>query len=237
MAYDLIGDIHGYADKLTSLLRKLGYRSRSGVWRHPEGKRQAVFLGDFIDRGPQQLETLGIVRRMIDEGSAQAVMGNHEFNAVAWHSPDPLNPGDFLRSHKLKKNMNQHRVFLKQVGGDANLHRELVDWFLTLPLWLDFPELRVVHACWHQPYMDFLRSSLSPGLLMNSEIMEEASRKDTRNDPREFGGELSIYNAVDVILKGLEYPLPGGMSFPDKGGHSRTRSRICWWDRFAADLP
>ncbi len=35
MAYDIIGDIHGYADKLTSLLRKLGYRSRSGVWRHP----------------------------------------------------------------------------------------------------------------------------------------------------------------------------------------------------------
>ncbi len=237
MAYDIIGDIHGYADKLTSLLRKLGYRSRSGVWRHPEGERQVVFLGDFIDRGPQQLETLGIVRRMIDEGSAQAVMGNHEFNAVAWHSPDPLNPGDFLRSHKLKKNMNQHRAFLKQVGGDANRHRELVDWFLTLPLWLDFPELRVVHACWHQPYMDFLRSSLSPGLLMNSEIMEEASRKDTRNDPREFGGELSIYNAVDVILKGLEYPLPGGMSFSDKGGLSRIRSRIRWWDRSAEDLP
>ncbi len=53
----------------------------------------------------------------IRKGSAQAVMGNHEINAVAWHSSDPLNPGDFLRYHKLKKNMNQHRAFLKQVGG------------------------------------------------------------------------------------------------------------------------
>ncbi|RKX93514.1 MAG: hypothetical protein DRZ90_12740 [Spirochaetes bacterium] len=74
----------------------------------------------------------------IRKGSAQAVMGNHEINAVAWHSSDPLNPGDFLRYHKLKKNMNQHRAFLKQVGGDVNLHRELADWFLTLPLCLDY---------------------------------------------------------------------------------------------------
>ena len=57
----------------------------------------------------------------------------------------------------MKKNMNQHRAFLKEVGGDANLHRELVDWFLTLPLWLDFPDLRVVHACWDQPLVDALR--------------------------------------------------------------------------------
>ena len=26
------------------------------------------------------------------------------------------------------------------------------------------------------------------------------------------------------------------MSFPDKGGHTRTRSRIRWWDRSVVDL-
>lgn len=71
--YDLIGDIHGHADALLQLLRQLGYSKQKGVYRHPE--RQVIFLGDFIDRGPQIRETLEIVRPMIDAGAALAVMG------------------------------------------------------------------------------------------------------------------------------------------------------------------
>ena len=32
---------------------------------------------------------------------------------------------------------------------------------MGLPLWLDLPGLRVVHACWHDGYMDKLRPRLS----------------------------------------------------------------------------
>ena len=92
MNYDIIGDIHGHADALKALLSDLGYAERERVWRHPD--RQAVFLGDFIDRGPKQVETVGIVRRMVDAGAAQAVMGNHELNAIAWFTKDPSNPGE-----------------------------------------------------------------------------------------------------------------------------------------------
>jgi len=38
-----------------------------------------------------------MVRHMVDAGSALAVMGNHDFNAIAWYLPDPANPGDYLR--------------------------------------------------------------------------------------------------------------------------------------------
>lgn len=58
--YDLIGDIHGHADALQQLLKKLGYYRQKGVYRHPD--RQAIFLGDFIDRGPRIREMLEIVR-------------------------------------------------------------------------------------------------------------------------------------------------------------------------------
>ena len=85
MNYDIIGDIHGHSEKLTSLLKQLGYRHHLGAWRHPE--RSAIFVGDFIDRGPGQLETIRIVREMLDAGTALAVMGNHEFNAIAWYTP------------------------------------------------------------------------------------------------------------------------------------------------------
>jgi len=67
MVWDIIGDIHGCADSLQVLLRKLGYVSSNGVYRHPA--RKAAFLGDFIDRGPDQLGVLDTVRAMTDAGS------------------------------------------------------------------------------------------------------------------------------------------------------------------------
>lgn len=46
--FDIIGDVHGCADKLDSLLAKLGYQSQDGVYGH--ASRQAIFVGDLIDR-------------------------------------------------------------------------------------------------------------------------------------------------------------------------------------------
>jgi hypothetical protein len=121
MSYDIIGDIHGQADKLEALLRKLGYVERSGCWGHPG--RAAVFVGDFVDRGPAQLRAVTMDRRMVEDGKAQSVMGNHEFNASAWHTPDPENPGDYLRPHFSErwgeKNRHRHVRFLAEVENDA----------------------------------------------------------------------------------------------------------------------
>ena len=67
----------------------MGYEETNGVLRHPEGRR-AVFLGDFIDRGPEIRRTHEIVRGMVEAGSALAVMGNHELNALHFTTPDPV---------------------------------------------------------------------------------------------------------------------------------------------------
>ena len=61
VAYDLIGDVHGQADKLAGLLRLMGYMPEQRGYRAPKG-RKAVFLGDLIDRGPEQVRTLEIAR-------------------------------------------------------------------------------------------------------------------------------------------------------------------------------
>jgi protein phosphatase len=85
--FDIIGDVHGCGDELETLLGSLGYdveERRDGVgldtgpvYRHPDG-RQAVFVGDLVDRGPRVLDTLRIVRNMVEAGSGLCVMGNHE---------------------------------------------------------------------------------------------------------------------------------------------------------------
>ena len=94
--YDLIGDIHGHAEELVQLLEALGYRKTQGVYRHPE--RKVVFLGDFIDRGPQIRSVLELARPMVEEGAALAILGNHELNALAYHTQDEDSPGEYLRA-------------------------------------------------------------------------------------------------------------------------------------------
>lgn len=191
------------------------------MWQHRD--RTAIFVGDFIDRGPKQLETIDIVRRMVEAGKAQAVMGNHEFNAIAYHAD--------LRPHSLK-NKEQHKAFLEAVAGDPEKHNEIVVWFLTLPLWLDLPGFRVVHACWHQTFMDFLAPKLQRGNKLSRELMVESSQK-----PKDLSdldtSDPSVYKAVDAILKGIEIPLPPPHTFTDKDGHVRDRVRVRWWSRDA----
>jgi len=53
-----------------------------------------IFLGDFIDRGPKIREVLESVRSMVYEQAALAVMGDHELNALAFHTEDPAAPGN-----------------------------------------------------------------------------------------------------------------------------------------------
>jgi hypothetical protein len=224
MSYDIIGDVHGQADKLVALLSKMGYRQRAGAWRHPD--RQALFVGDLIDRGPGQCATVDLVRSMVDAGQAQAVMGNHEFNAIAWHLEDPDSGGRFLRPRHGElgeRNRHQHAAFLAEVEDDAALHREYVDFFLQMPLWLELPRLRVVHACWHAGYMAALEPLLAPGRRLTRELMVAASRQGSTE-----------YVAVEGLTKGLEVPLPPGHGFHDKDGHARQNVRIRWWDDAAA---
>ncbi len=109
MSYDVIGDVHGNVDKLAGLLRKLGYSCQNGIWGHPT--RTAIFLGDFVDRGPSQVATYRLVRAMIDHGKALAVMGNHELNAIAFRTP--FSEGGYLRQHT-PKNIAQHKAFLDE---------------------------------------------------------------------------------------------------------------------------
>ena len=226
--YDVIGDVHGQYDKLVELLRFLGYRERDGLWSH--ATRRAVFVGDLIDRGNGQLEVLTTVRRMVEAGTALIVMGNHEFNAIAWATRHPTN-GDFLRPRlgkKGPKNYAQHAAFLRAVGAESGVHREWIEWFRTLPLWLDLDGLRVVHACWHQPSMDVLRSLTvrdDGGWCLDDDVMLQAS---TEGSP--------VYDAVECLLKGPEVALPEGFGYHDKEGHPRRKARVNWWRKGGTTL-
>lgn len=225
--YDVIGDIHGYADELEALLRGLGYEQRNGTYQHPT--RTAVFVGDLIDRHPEgQLRTIDIVRRMVDAGSAKIVLGNHEFNAVAYATEHPS--GGYCRAHN-EKNLKQHQAFLDAVEFGSSLHRELLNWFMTIPLWLDLGELRIAHACWSTPDIAHLAPLTNTSGGLTEQLVIDGSTKGT-----------ATYEAIERILKGPEVTM-NGYTYLDKGGIKRSKARARWWDstirtlRDAAHVP
>lgn len=217
--YDIIGDIHGYASALEALLRKLGYAysSTSGAWRHPEPGRRALFVGDYIDRGPEIPETLRLVRSMAEAGEAVALMGNHEFNAILFNTFDE-EKGDYVR-RRVSKNVNQHVATLLQFKGKEEEYRSHVDWFRELPLLYEDEHLRAVHACWDREKVSAFR--------------EQYAEEDDSLPAERFAeaGDRSkeLYAITDDLLKGVEVPLPGGKSFRDKDGHEREEMRVRWW--------
>lgn len=199
--YDIIGDIHGHADKLLRLLAKLGYSDTGGVFRHPS--REAIFVGDFIDRGPDVRETLKIVRAMIDAGAARAVLGNHEVNAIIYQAT-----GD----QRLKAGL---RDTLEQFSGHDAEWAEYIEWFRSLPLYLDIDDLRVVHAVWDSNYVATVEShqrGLGRGFW-------DAVLKD--------GGALE--RAVMVLTNGWRVPLPGSTVVVEFEGSTRSFIRVAWW--------
>jgi hypothetical protein len=216
VGYDVIGDIHGQADKLEALLQKLGYVQKCGGWVPPPG-RQAIFLGDLIDRGPDQIKVVRIVRSMIDAGDARSVMGNHEFNAIGYMTERRGAPGEFLRNHG-QKNRSQHVEFLDQVGEGSAMHRELVEWFRSLPPMLDLGGIRVVHAWWHEPHVDLVSGWMRSGDPMGEDFLQASYVKGSAE-----------WQAMDGLTKGLEVRLPVGHSFVDHSGVERHDVRTKWW--------
>ncbi len=226
--YDIIGDVHGRADKLEVLLCVLGYEEHNGSYRYagPERERQAVFVGDLIDRGAYQIRTLELVRAMVEAGSGRIVMGNHEFNAISFATANPEIPGEFMRPHT-DKNRNQHKAFTDQVQVRPGLYAESIEWFKSLPLWLDLDGIRIVHACWDPAEVAEVSRWVPPGTEMTTDFVVRANQKGSAE-----------HRAVEVLLKGPELSLKkyGQPGFMDGDGHIRQRARIRWWDSEARTL-
>jgi hypothetical protein len=229
MKYDIIGDIHGHADELVLLLSKLDYKKNvDGVFEHES--RQAIFVGDLIDRGPKIRETLQIVKGMVDAGKALCVRGNHEDNAINFWKKD--DKGEYRRKHTIK-NIVQHFATIKAFQNREDEWTDYLKWFETLPYFLNLPSLRVVHACWPSALTKVLQNgkqiilqnvnNRKQIILQNVNNRKQIILKDNENDP-EFSSEL-----INTILRGAELPMPEGIHYADKDGNVRTASRTKWW--------
>jgi protein phosphatase len=139
--FDIIGDVHGCAAELETLLGVLGYR----LGARPDGAptvtppagRRAVFVGDLVDRGPRAPDVLRLVIGMVEAGAAFCVPGNHDVKLLRWLSGKQVKP-----THGLDRTITQFE------GEPFELRERVRAFLLDLPpyLWLDRGLLAVAHA-------------------------------------------------------------------------------------------
>lgn len=199
--YDIIGDIHGQADMLRQLLSKLGYQENNGTYSHPS--RTVIFVGDFIDGKGEHRETLAICRSMIDRGNALAVMGNHEFNAICYATPD--GSGNYLRPHT-DKNIRDHAEFIAEYPFHSREHLGIIQWLRSLPVFLDLGELRIIHAVWHHHELRVVKPWLDNRNCLLSDAYIHALDKGH-----------NLYQAIETLLKVLRKSYPLDIAFRTNG--------------------
>lgn len=212
--YIIFPDIHGQYEKLEHQLRKTGFAFKNGAWQHPT--HTAVFLGDFIDRGPRNGDVLDTVRAMVERGSAHAIIGNHELNAIMYHTDSAT--GDGLRTRDAK-NTKQHASFLAEFPVDDPKTTAQINFMKSLPMAVELDTARIVHACWDQGSLDIIQNALGSLSLEHADI---AACADLDTD---------LGKAIERVTKGPELALPRGYGVHDKEGTRRTRIRAKWWEQ------
>lgn len=142
--YDIIGDVHGCFDELVELLETLGYSidpfekgsEELITASHPEG-RKALFVGDITDRGPRNVDALRLVMGMVEQGSGQCVIGNHDYKLKRWLEG---------RNVQLKHGLELTVAELEKTSDDFRKKVHAFIHGLIAHHWLDDGKLVVAHA-------------------------------------------------------------------------------------------
>ena len=129
-----IGDIHGMYEKLTALMEKISFDPEEDL---------LVFLGDYIDRGPDSVNCLQYVYDLQHRNpdSVICLMGNHEVMLSSYliekrgiyntligdYSESWLENGGFQTLQQLKET-------------DAKKREELLAWVTDLPVKYQYQE-------------------------------------------------------------------------------------------------
>ena len=248
---DIVGDIHGEFDALCLLLAQLGYDADG----HHAAGRMLVFVGDFCDRGPDSPAVLALVERLVRSGRALAVLGNHEINLLR---EDPKDGAGWYFDVRLASDTPKYAPFARPTV----LQREQIVAFLsTLPIALERPDLRVIHAAWIGPDVAAARAmplaamrieydaaeavaAVTAGALLPRMAAELAAWGRSLEDPAVMPPFMQAHadneaikqtkNPLKVLTSGVERQA-GAPFFAS--GKWRFVERVRWWDSYADSVP
>ena len=241
----IIGDVHGEFGSLLQLVKKL------------PNDANLIFVGDLVDRGPDSPGVVFFVKKLIDNGNAQMVLGNHELNVL---------------QHKAKHGSGWY--FDEQVDKDKDYQpfnrtddeeRSKIYEFLSgLPIALENDELRIVHAAWVSEKINEIRNiplgdvgkiyiklekeinnSIKTSGLLENYYLEQDEWIEEIEDP--FAEKLPFldYTCNYNLAHQMNNPLRVLSSGVEKraeeqffaSGKWRFVQRDNWWNNYEEDIP
>ncbi len=207
--YDIIGDVHGHAQLLKKMLLELGYKKTTSGYVHPD--RKAVFVGDFINRGPSIRKAFRTIRTMVENGNALAILGNHEINIIISHIK---NKDNLFQKNDISelKTINEFRPYPEE-------WKDHVKWLRTLPLFLELDGLRVVHACWSDEAVEYIKQNIPPGRIKKEVFKQLYKTPDT-----------PVAQYIWLLTKGIQFRLPGDLKIKNNKGTCPRSFRMRWWE-------
>lgn len=252
---DLIGDVHGEFDALRELLGHLGYDEAG---RHPEGRR-LVFIGDLCDRGPDSPAVVEWVMAAVAAGRAQCLLGNHELLLLVGESRESLRW--FLDSSHAELQPGGKYAHCRVVPPARKaIYREFFD---QLPVVLERPDLRLVHASWWPDAIGSLRAAGNAGNLslyesaaarIEQELVDQGVAQREANERAHYAEDLKDGQGKPPLLPGLaeanlrrnlDNPIRVLTFGPDKLATQpyyvmerwRMAERDRWWERYDDSVP
>lgn len=145
----VISDIHGNLPFLKGLLEKLDFSSKDLL----------IILGDMLEKGQYNLETLRYIMDLEKTHQVHCVCGNCDAYIAMFFQSDQYDAGFF--QEYLKRPMTEHSI-LRQMGREANVedvenlpllrktiretHKDIWQWLEALPTILDSEDYFFVHA-------------------------------------------------------------------------------------------
>ena len=136
-----MGDVHGHRDVLLELLRGAGLVDAAERWSGADAR--VWLVGDLVDRGPDGIGAIELVRRLEREsdGALRCLLGNHETQLVAVYrfaDEETSIPGQTFRE-----------LWLFNGGVELDLRAltpEHVEWMTRLPPLVRDGRWLVIHA-------------------------------------------------------------------------------------------
>lgn len=250
---DIVGDVHGELDALHQLLHHLGYDSEGS---HPDG-RTLVFVGDFCDRGPDSPAVLELAQKLVQSGRALAVLGNHEINLLREDAKD--GSGWFFDA-RMERDQEKYAPFNRPTPQQRS---QIVSFLSTLPIALERPDLRVIHAAWRHSEIEKIRHLPLGSVRAEYDHWEEVGHTQARENAlqermnkelehwghgleniqhqppflpahAEFEANKQMLNPLKVLTSGVEQQ--GNTTF-FAGGKWRFVERVPWWNTYEDPTP
>lgn len=216
-----IGDLQGCHARLSALLERIENQ-------HPTiDLPNYVFVGDIVNRGPESLQTLRLIRSLA--GRARMVLGNHDLHLLA-------------TAHGIRK-PHRHDTLLPVL--QAPDRDDLLDWLRHQPLALWCEEHLIVHAgilpAWSAAQALALAGEVEAVLRGPDWI--DFLRHMYGNEPARWDERLAGHERLRCIVNALTRmrmcTADGSMLFDSPDGSLTNNPGLPWFDvpgRRAADV-